>query len=332
MGAGGGPRERSRSTRRVPSGGARWTRAGAGIHALIIAVARIGSEQSSPRCASFSLTCEPRDISGGEGRRRGRLAGAGRPPGRPAERGKGMRLEGKVALMTGGAHGMGASEAALFAREGAKVVVADLLEVDGQQVVGAIGASGGEARFVRLDVTSEDDWSEAVAATVAAFGKLDTLVNNAGISGGIDPDVMSTKAYDRLMDVNAKGVFLGMKYAIPAMQKAGGGSIVNISSISGIVGQDMIHMGYNASKGAVRAITKSAAVQYAGDGIRVNSVHPGFMPPMLTSRATADPELRARWLKAVPMKRAGRPEEVAHAVLFLASDEASYITGAELVV
>ena len=243
-----------------------------------------------------------------------------------------MRLEGKVALITGGAHGMGASEAALFAREGARVVVADLLEVDGRQVIAAIGAAGGEARFVRLDVTSEDDWSEAVAATVAAFGKLDTLVNNAGISGGIDPDIMSAKAYDRLMDVNAKGVFLGMKYVIPAMQKAGGGSIVNISSISGIVGQDMIHMGYNASKGAVRAITKSAAVQYAGDGIRVNSVHPGFMPPMLTSRATADPELRARWLKAVPMKRAGRPEEVAHAVLFLASDEASYITGAELVV
>ncbi len=243
-----------------------------------------------------------------------------------------MRLAGKVALITGGAHGMGASEAALFAREGAKVVVADLLEVDGHQVVGAIGASGGEARFVRLDVTSEADWSEAVAATVAAFGKLDALVNNAGISGGIDPDIMSTKAYDQLMDVNAKGVFLGMKYAVPAMQKAGGGSIVNISSISGIVGQELIHMGYNASKGAVRAITKSAAVQYASDGIRVNSVHPGFMPPMLTSRATADPELRARWLKAVPMKRAGQPEEVAYAVLFLASDEASYITGAELVV
>jgi len=243
-----------------------------------------------------------------------------------------MRLAGKVALITGGAHGMGASEAALFAREGAKVVVADLLEVDGHQVVGAIGASGGEARFVRLDVTSEADWSEAVAATVGAVGKLDALVNNAGISGGIDPDIMSTKAYDQLMDVNAKGVFLGMKYAVPAMQKAGGGSIVNISSISGIVGQELIHMGYNASKGAVRAITKSAAVQYASDGIRVNSVHPGFMPPMLTSRATADPELRARWLKAVPMKRAGQPEEVAYAVLFLASDEASYITGAELVV
>src|SRR5207244_12127811 len=139
----------------------------------------------------------------------------------------------------------------------------DLVDGDGKQVVAAIGAAGGEARFVRLDVTSEADWRDAVAATVAAFGRLDTLVNNAGISGGIDPDIMSTKAYDQLMDVNVKGVFLGMKYAVPAMQKAGGGSIVNISSISGIVGQELIHMGYNASKGAVRAISNSAAVQHA---------------------------------------------------------------------
>jgi NAD(P)-dependent dehydrogenase (short-subunit alcohol dehydrogenase family) len=243
-----------------------------------------------------------------------------------------MRLAGKVALITGGAHGMGASEAELFAREGAKVVVADVLEGEGEKVVAAIGDAGGQARFVRLDVTSEADWREAAAATVAAFGTLHVLVNNAGISGGIDPDIMSATAFDRLMEVNAKGVFLGVKYAVPLMQKGGGGSIVNISSISGIVGQDLIHMGYNASKGAVRAMTKSAAVQFAADGIRVNSVHPGFLPPMLTSRVTADPEQRARWIKAVPMKRAGRPEEVAYAVLFLASDEASYVTGAELVV
>ncbi|HYB40820.1 MAG TPA: glucose 1-dehydrogenase [Candidatus Methylomirabilis sp.] len=243
-----------------------------------------------------------------------------------------MRLAGKVALITGGAHGMGASEATLFAEEGAKVIVADVLEPEGRQVAAAISASGGQARFIRLDVASEGDWRDAVAGTVSAFGRLDVLVNNAGISGGIDADIMSVPAYERLMDVNAKGVFLGMKHAIPAMQKAGGGSIVNISSISGIVGQELIHMGYNASKGAVRAITKAAAVQYAAEGIRVNSVHPGFMPPMRTSRATADPELRARFLRAVPMKRDGRPEEVAYAVLFLASDEASYITGAELVV
>jgi len=144
--------------------------------------------------------------------------------------------------------------------------------------------------------------------------------------------MLSTPAWDKLMEVNAKGVFLGMKSAIAVMQKAGGGSIVNISSISGFVGQTMVHMAYNASKGAVRIMTKAAAVQYAKDGIRVNSVHPGFLPPMRTSKASADPEWRAKMLRAVPMRREGRVEEVAHAVLFLASDDASYITGTEIVV
>jgi NAD(P)-dependent dehydrogenase (short-subunit alcohol dehydrogenase family) len=134
------------------------------------------------------------------------------------------------------------------------------------------------------------------------------------------------------MGVNAKGVFLGMKHAVPAMRQSGGGAIVNISSISGFVGQDKLHMAYNASKGAVRIMTKSAAVQYARDGIRANSVHPGFMPPMRTSKTSADPAWRKPFLEAVPLKREGRVEEVAYAVLFLASDEASYITGTELVV
>jgi NAD(P)-dependent dehydrogenase (short-subunit alcohol dehydrogenase family) len=242
-----------------------------------------------------------------------------------------MRLAGKVALITGGASGMGQSEATIFAREGAKVVVSDVLEVEGRDTVANITKAGGQARFVKLDVTNEADWQEAVKGTLAGFGKLDVLVNNAGISGTFDPDTLSTAAWDTLMNVNAKGVFLGMKHAIPAMQRSGG-AIVNISSISGFVGQDKIHMAYNASKGAVRLMTKSAAVQYARDGIRVNSVHPGFMPPMRTSKASADPEWRARMLRAVPMKRDGRVEEVAYAVLFLASDEASYITGTELVV
>ncbi len=228
-----------------------------------------------------------------------------------------MRLAGKVALITGGASGMGQSEATIFAREGARVVVADLLEFEARQVVEKIAAAGGQARFVKLDVTSESDWHAAVATTVTAFGKLDLLVNNAGISGTFDPDITSTAAWDALMGVNAKGVFLGMKYAVPAMREAGGGAIVNISSISGFVGQDRVHMAYNASK---------------QHGIRVNSVHPGIMPPMRTSKASADPEWRAKSLRAVPLKREGRVEEVAHAVLFLASDEASYITGTELVV
>src|SRR3989441_7735697 len=185
-----------------------------------------------------------------------------------------MRLAGKVALITGGASGMGQSEATIFAREGARVVVGDVLEFEARQVVEKISAAGGQARFVRLDVTSEADWQNAVTAAVTGFGKLDILVNNAGISGTFDPDMTSTTAWDALMNVNAKGVFLGMKHAVPAMRKTGGGAIVNISSISGFVGQDWVHMGYNASKGAVRLMTKSAAVQYAKDGIRVNSVHP----------------------------------------------------------
>lgn len=240
-----------------------------------------------------------------------------------------MRLGGKVALITGGASGMGQSEAVIFAREGAKVVVADVLEAEGQKVADGLGGAG---RFVRLDVTSEAAWQQAVATAVSTFGKLDVLVNNAGISGTFDPDTMSTSAWDRLMDVNAKGTFLGMKHAIPEMEKAGGGAIVNISSVSGFVGQNGIHMAYNASKGAVRLMTKSAAVQYARSGIRVNSVHPGVLPAMRSSKATADPAFRQKMLAGVPMRREGRVEEVAHAVLFLASDEASYITGTELVV
>jgi NAD(P)-dependent dehydrogenase (short-subunit alcohol dehydrogenase family) len=243
-----------------------------------------------------------------------------------------MRLAAKVALITGGASGMGQSEAMIFAREGARVVIGDLLDVEGRQVADKIAGGGGQARFVKLDVTHEADWQKAVETAVAAFGKLDILVNNAGISGTFDPDTMSTTAWDALMNVNAKGVFLGMKHAIPRMRDGGGGAIVNISSISGFVGQTMLHMAYNASKGAVRIMTKSAAVQYAKDGIRVNSVHPGVMPPMRTSKASADPEWRMKMLRAVPMQREGRVEEVAHAVLFLASDEASYITGTELVV
>ena len=240
-----------------------------------------------------------------------------------------MRLGGKVALISGGASGMGQSEAIIFAKEGAKVVVADVLEAEGRQVADGLGGAG---RFVRLDVTSEAAWQEAMAATLSHFGKLDVLINNAGISGSFDPDTLSTSAWDRLMDVNAKGVFLGMKHAIPLMKKAGGGAIVNISSVSGFVGQNGIHMAYNASKGAVRLMTKSAAVQYARSGIRVNSVHPGVLPAMRSSKATADPAFREKMLAGVPMGRPGRVEEVAYAVLFLASDEASYITGTELVV
>jgi len=240
-----------------------------------------------------------------------------------------MRLDGRVAIITGGAAGMGAATARLFAREGARVVIADILEGEGKDVAGAVTSSGGEARFQHLDVTSESEWEATVAAALSAYGRLDILVNNAGVSGS-DPDLFSMKVWDTQMSVNAKGVFLGMRAVFPVMQKAGRGSIVNISSISGVVGQKVVHMGYNAAKGAVRTMTKSAAVQFAKDGIRVNSVHPGLMPAMRTSKLTADPDVRKSMLKVVPMAREGRIEEVAYANLFLASDEASYITGAEL--
>ena len=243
-----------------------------------------------------------------------------------------MRLADKVALITGAASGMGASMARIFAGEGAKVVVADMLVAEGNALVNQITRVNGAAIFHHLDVTSDKEWEAAIAATIAAYGKLDILVNDAGISGSDVEDLFDTAAWQRLMAVNATGAFLGMKFAIPEMKKAGGGSIVNISSISGVTGQRGIHVGYNASKGAVRTLTKAAAVQHGRDNIRVNSVHPGLMPPMRSSGRTADPALRAKWIEAVPIGRAGRVEEVANAVLFLASDEASYITGAELYV
>ncbi len=242
-----------------------------------------------------------------------------------------MRLEGKVAIVTGGAHGMGTEECRLFAREGAKVVIADIREEDARQVEAEIAETGGEAMFVNLNVADEGAWESAVAEAVSRFGKLDILVNNAGISGSGETDFRSTDAWDRLMNINARGVFLGIKHAVPDMQKAGGGSIVNISSISGFVGQEAVHPAYNASKGAVRILTKATAVQHAKDGIRVNSVHPGMMPPMLTSFQRGDTR-RERLVNDVPMQREGQPIEVANAVLFLASDEASYITGTELIV
>jgi NAD(P)-dependent dehydrogenase (short-subunit alcohol dehydrogenase family) len=243
-----------------------------------------------------------------------------------------MRLASKVALITGAASGMGASMARIFAGEGAKIVVADMLEAEGKAVVADITRANGAAIFRRLDVSSEQEWKSVVDATLAEYGRLDILVNDAGLSGSAVEDLFDTAAWDQLMAVNARGAFLGMKFAIPIMKAAGGGSIVNISSISGITGQQQIHVAYNASKGAVRTLTKAAAVQHGADNIRVNSIHPGLMPPMRSSKRTADPQVRARMLRQVPMGRAGRPEEVAYAALFLASEEASYITGAELYV
>ena len=240
-----------------------------------------------------------------------------------------MRLKDKVAIVTGAASGMGASTAKIFAAEGAKVMCADVNDTDGEAVVGIITQAGGTVRYQHLDVSSADEWQAAVDAAVKAWGTIDILVNNAGVSGS-DPDRLSLAVWEQQMKINAGGVFLGMRAVVPVMQQNKRGAIVNTSSISGIVGQVFVHMGYNAAKGAVRAMTKAAAVQFARDNVRVNSVHPGMLPAMRTSKLSADPKIRAAAMAAVPMKREGRVEEVAYANLFLASDEASYITGAEL--
>jgi NAD(P)-dependent dehydrogenase (short-subunit alcohol dehydrogenase family) len=243
-----------------------------------------------------------------------------------------MRLQGKVALITGAASGMGECEAKLFAREGARVVVADVVDAEAKRVVAEIEKAGGSARFAKLDVSREDDWRAALADTIAAWGRLDILVNNAGVGGGGDPG--SLENWDRVMAINAKGAFLGMKHAIASMRERGGGAIVNITSLAATVGVRDIHMGYGASKAAIWNMTRAAAVTNAKHGVRVNSVAPGFMPPMRpppgSAKPNMDPAVRAKLLEAVPMGRDGRVEEVAAAVLFLASDEASYITGIEI--
>ena len=225
---------------------------------------------------------------------------------------------------------MGAEEVRLFAREGAQVVITDLLEKEGNQLEAEVNESDGEVMFVRADVTSEEDWERAVLVTVNRFGKLDILVNNAGISSSVFADPMDTEGWRRTMDINATSVFLGTKYAVPEMRKAGGGSIVNISSISGMVGSQEGHPAYNASKGAVRIFTKATAVRYGPEGIRANSVHPGRMPGMLSGHYEAS--RRQEMIDLTPLRRSGERIEVAYGVLFLASDEASFITGSELVI
>jgi NAD(P)-dependent dehydrogenase (short-subunit alcohol dehydrogenase family) len=243
-----------------------------------------------------------------------------------------MRLQGKVALISGGARGMGAVEARLFAKEGAKVTIGDVLEDEGRKLEAEINTTGGEGLFVRLDVTQEADWQKAVEATVNRFGRLDVLVNNAGVSGRGRVEDTAVEEWDRVMDVNAKGVFLGTKVAIPAMRKGGGGSIINISSQLGLVGTDHSSPQYQASKGAVRLLTKATAIQYAKEGIRTNSVHPGPIVTPMTEAARADPERYQLMLSRVPLGCYGQPEDVAYGVLYLASDESRWVTGSELVI
>jgi cyclopentanol dehydrogenase len=239
------------------------------------------------------------------------------------------RLDGKVALITGAARGQGETEARLFAREGARVVLTDVLVDLGQRVAASIRTGGGEAMFLQLDVSNPDDWNEVVRHTVQTYDRLHILVNNAGIAQRNGVVETSTEDWARTMDINAKGVFLGMKYAIPAMLQSGGGSIINISSTSGIVGFPG-GTAYHSAKGAVRLLTKVTAAEYARRGIRVNSVHPGIIETPMTDNMA--PARMQSLLDRTPMGRRGTPLEVAYGVLFLASDESSFMTGAELVI
>ena len=242
-----------------------------------------------------------------------------------------MRLDGKVALISGGSRGQGAYEARLFAREGASVVIGDVLEDEGQKLEAEINETGGRALFVRLDVGSEQNWVDAIRETVERFGKLDVLVNNAAIYRTAPIEDTTEEEWDQVMAINAKGVFLGTKHAIPEMRKAGGGSIVNISSTAGLVGSPR-GSAYSASKGSVRLLTKSTAIQHAEDGIRANSVHPGPIDTEMIRANIDTAEGLAASIARVPLGRIGTVEDVAYGALFLASDESSYMTGSELVI
>jgi len=243
-----------------------------------------------------------------------------------------MRLEGKVALISGGARGQGAVEAKLFAREGAKVVFGDILDESGKQVEAEIHEAGGEAAYVHLDVTKEDDWRTAVNTAIDRYGKLDILVNNAGILIRKGIEDTTEEDWDRIMGVNAKGAFLGTKHSIPAMRQAGGGSIVNISSTAGLVASPSGSASYTASKGAVRLLTKSTAVQYAKEGIRCNSIHPGPIDTDMIQETLTDSAKLEERMQRLPMGRVGTADEIAYGVLYLASEEASFVTGSELVI
>ena len=242
-----------------------------------------------------------------------------------------MRLAGKVAFISGGARGMGATEAKLFANEGAAVAIGDVLEEAGKRTEAEINQSGGQALFVSLDVTSEQSWLDAIGATVAKFGRLDILVNNAGVSAHGMIEFTTEADWDRVMDVNSKGPFLGTKAAIPEMRKSGGGSIINISSQLGLVGTEMSSPQYQSSKGAIRLLTKTTALQYAPDGIRCNTVHPGPVNTDMTADSRGNPENLGKMVGRIPMGRYGEPVEIANGVLYLASDESGFVTGSELV-
>lgn len=247
------------------------------------------------------------------------------------------RVRGKAAIVTGGARGIGAAACRLLAREGASVLVTDVIDAEGEAVAAAIRAAGGVALYRRLDVASETEWAAAVGAAVERFGGLHVLVNNAAIARDEDIESETPEGWNRLLAINLTGTWLGMRAAAPAMRRAGRGSIVNVASIYATVGGTGAAAAYHASKGAMRTLSKNAAIRYSKEGIRVNSLHPGFIDtPMIAPFMTAPdggPSEMARWIESMtPLGRVGAPEEVADVVLFLASDESSYVTGSEVYV
>ena len=242
------------------------------------------------------------------------------------------RLEGKVALISGGARGQGAVEARMFAEEGARVVIGDILDDAGRQTEAQLRELGYECTYVHLDVTGEDDWAAAVQAAVAAYGKLDILLNNAGILIRKNIEDTTEADWDRIFAVNAKGVFLGTKAVLPALRANGGGSIINISSTAGLVGSPNGSASYTATKGAVRLFTKSTAIQHAREGIRCNSIHPGPIETDMIADTLNDPDNLALRMQRLPLGRVGKPSEIAYGAIYLASDESSFVTGSELVI
>ncbi len=233
------------------------------------------------------------------------------------------RVEGKVALISGGARGMGASHARLLVEEGAKVVIGDILDDEGKALAAEINATGDAARYVHLDVTQPDQWDAAVATATSEFGKLDVLVNNAGIVALGQLKNFDLGKWQKVIDVNLTGTFLGMRVAVEPMTAAGGGSIINVSSIEGLRGAPAVHP-YVASKWAVRGLAKSAALELAPLNIRVNSIHPGFIRTPMTAKLPED-------MVTIPLGRPGESREVSTFVVFLASDDSSYATGSEFV-
>ena len=238
------------------------------------------------------------------------------------------RLDGKVAIITGGGNGMGAAACVLFAKEGCKVAIADRLDDAGRTVEQQITEAEGDAFFVHVDVANEDDWKNAVDEVVRRYGKLNVLVQFAGLSGTIHQDHYDSDGWDRYMAINAKGPFLGFKYCYPHMKEAGGGSVVNCGSRFALDGSPGSHPGYHASKGALRLYTKAIASRHGPENIRANCLHPARMPPMTTSDDTSPKTTQEMFpVSSIPMRRPGTRDEAAWVALFLASDESSYITG-----